>query len=72
MSLKFQVLTAASMKMAAFWDVAPCRLVQIVLRFRGPYCLYQQGPEGRGSLHLKQSVTLTIEAVSTFETLVRT
>jgi hypothetical protein len=25
----FQVLTAASMKMAALWDVAPCSIVEI-------------------------------------------
>jgi hypothetical protein len=25
----FQVLTAARMKMAVFWDVAPCRVVEI-------------------------------------------
>jgi hypothetical protein len=27
--LRFQVLTAASMKMTVFWDVAPCSLVEI-------------------------------------------
>jgi hypothetical protein len=25
----FQVLTAASMKMTAFWDIAPCRLIEV-------------------------------------------
>jgi hypothetical protein len=29
-----QVLTAASMKMAVFWDVAPCGLVEIDRSFR--------------------------------------
>jgi hypothetical protein len=28
-NMRFQVLTEASMKMAAFWDVAPCNLVKV-------------------------------------------
>jgi hypothetical protein len=39
----FLVLTAASMKMAVFWDVAPCSLVEIDRRFRGAYSLCYQG-----------------------------
>jgi hypothetical protein len=31
----FEVLTAASMKMAVFWVVAPCRLVEVYRHFRG-------------------------------------
>jgi hypothetical protein len=31
------------MKMAAFWVVAPCRLVRVYRRFRGMYCLHHQG-----------------------------
>jgi hypothetical protein len=27
--MKFQVLTAESMKMTAFWDIAPCSVVQV-------------------------------------------
>jgi hypothetical protein len=34
---------AVSMKMTAFWDVAPCDLVEIDQRFRGAYCLHHQG-----------------------------
>jgi hypothetical protein len=30
----FQVLTAASMNMTAFWDMAPCSLVKVDRRFR--------------------------------------
>jgi hypothetical protein len=37
--LKFQVFTASS----AFWDTAPCSLVEVDQRFRGAYCLYNQG-----------------------------
>jgi hypothetical protein len=31
--VRFQVLTAASMKMAVFWVVAPCSLVEVYRRF---------------------------------------
>jgi hypothetical protein len=31
--VRFQVLTAASMKIRAFWDVAPCSLVGVDRRF---------------------------------------
>jgi hypothetical protein len=34
---RFQVLTAASMKMAVFWDVAPSSLVEVYRRFRGDH-----------------------------------
>jgi hypothetical protein len=37
--MKFQVFTASS----AFWDIAPCSLVEVDQRFRGAYCLYNQG-----------------------------
>jgi hypothetical protein len=32
--VRFQVLTVASMKMAVFWVVAPCNLVEVCRRFR--------------------------------------
>jgi hypothetical protein len=35
----FDVLTAVSTKMAVFWVVAPCSLVEVYQRFRGPCCL---------------------------------
>jgi hypothetical protein len=31
------------MKMAVFWVVAPCSLVEVYRRFRGPCCLHYQG-----------------------------
>jgi hypothetical protein len=31
------------MKMAVFWDVMPCSLVEIDRRFRGAFCLHHQG-----------------------------
>jgi hypothetical protein len=36
----FEVLMAASMKMAVFWIVALCSLVEVYQRFRGTYCLH--------------------------------
>jgi hypothetical protein len=36
----FEVLTAVGTKMAVFWVVAPCSLVEIYKRFRGPCCLH--------------------------------
>jgi hypothetical protein len=43
---EFQVLTAASMKMAVFWVVAPCSLVEVYRRFRG------DRPDDGGSKYL--------------------
>jgi hypothetical protein len=31
------------MKMAVFWVVAPCSLVEVYQCFRGPCCLHHQG-----------------------------
>jgi hypothetical protein len=45
------------MKMAVFWVVAPCSLVEVYQRFRGPYCLHRKG-------------ALMLEAVRTSETLI--
>jgi hypothetical protein len=46
-----EVLTAASTKMAVFWVVAPCRLVEVYQRFRGPCCLHHQGNDYSSRLH---------------------
>jgi hypothetical protein len=43
--VRFQVLTAASMKMAVFWVVAPCSLVEVYRRFRGACYLHHQVDE---------------------------
>jgi hypothetical protein len=34
-SVRFQVLTVVSMKMAVFWVVALCSLVDVYIHFRG-------------------------------------
>jgi hypothetical protein len=44
----FQVLTAVSMKIAIFWVVAPCSLVEVYRRFRGA----GHRPHDGGSKHL--------------------
>jgi hypothetical protein len=44
-SVRFEVLKAASMKMAVFWVVALCSLVEVYWRFRGARCLHHQGDE---------------------------
>jgi hypothetical protein len=41
----FEVLTAVSTKMAVFWIVPPCRLVEVYQRFGGLCCLHHQGDE---------------------------
>jgi hypothetical protein len=38
--VRFQVLTATSMKMAVSWNGASCSLVEIGRPFRGAYCLH--------------------------------
>jgi hypothetical protein len=43
--VRFYVLTAASMKMTVFWDIASRSFVEFDLRFRGAYCLHCQGGE---------------------------
>jgi hypothetical protein len=47
-------------KMAVFWVVAPCSLVEVHQSFRGPCCLHQQGG----------LIVLMMEAAITSETLV--
>jgi hypothetical protein len=42
-NMRFQVLTAASMKFRfVFWDVLPCKII-VDRRFRGMCCLHPQG-----------------------------
>jgi hypothetical protein len=41
--MRFQVLTAVSMKFRVFWDVAPCSHVEVDWHYRGAYCLHHQG-----------------------------
>jgi hypothetical protein len=51
------------LKMAVFWVVAPCRLVEVYRRFRDASCLYHQGDDRPASI-----IALMMEAASTSET----
>jgi hypothetical protein len=52
MQVRYEVLTAASMKTVIF-DVALCSLVQIYRRFRGTYCLHYHRLDDGGSNHFR-------------------
>jgi hypothetical protein len=59
-----------SMKMAVFWVVAPCSLVEFYQRFRGPCCLHHQGNETLHHQGDETLIALMMEAARTSETLV--
>jgi hypothetical protein len=39
----FGYLIKCGMKMAVFWVVEPCSLIEVYQRLRGPCCLHHQG-----------------------------
>jgi hypothetical protein len=43
--VRYQVLTAASVKVTVFWDIAPCSLVEIDRRFRRTIALMMMEAE---------------------------
>jgi hypothetical protein len=47
----YRVLHHSIVKMAVFWVVAPCSLVEVYQRFRSICCLHHQGDDG-GSKYL--------------------
>jgi hypothetical protein len=49
------------MKIAAFWDIASCSLVEVDRSFRGAYCLHHQGNDDCFILF----TALTMESVRT-------
>jgi hypothetical protein len=51
-SVRFQVVTAANMKMAVSWNIALCSLVEVHRRFSSTYWLHHQGDKDVGSEHL--------------------
>jgi hypothetical protein len=61
-SVGTEVLTAVRKNMALFWVVAPCSLVDVYQRFRGPCSLHHQSEQ--------YVIALIIEAARTSETLV--
>jgi hypothetical protein len=50
----YEVLAAVSTKMAVFWVVAPCSLVEVYQRFRRICCLHHQDecPDDEGNKDL--------------------
>jgi hypothetical protein len=50
--------------MAVFWVVAPCSLVEVYQRFRGPCCLHHQGDEIKSYLEIGGIVTERDTSVS--------
>jgi hypothetical protein len=50
--VRFEVIMAASMKMAVFWVVAPCSLVEVHRRFRSACCLHHHKGDDGGSKDL--------------------
>jgi hypothetical protein len=46
LKVKFEVLTAASMKMTFFWVVESCSLVEHCRRSKGAYCLQHRSDDG--------------------------
>jgi hypothetical protein len=51
--VRFQALTAMSMKMAVFWDVAPFSLTDTDQCFRDVYCHHQGDPRRQPFLKSK-------------------
>jgi hypothetical protein len=49
--VRCKVLTAASMKMTAFWNMAPCSLEKVDLRFIG-VSVRANRPDDGGSIRL--------------------
>jgi hypothetical protein len=75
--VRFQVLTATSMKIAVFWDVPLKSLVESDWCFRGAYCLHHRGDHSPHQPLLSLPATqmiiaLMMEAVNTSETSVTT
>jgi hypothetical protein len=48
--VRYQVYLAAGLKMAVFWVVAPCSMVEVHRRFRDACCLHRQS-DHTGSKH---------------------
>lgn len=47
--VRFQFLTAVSMKITALWDMVPRTLVEVHQHSRGVHCLHHQGDDGQSS-----------------------
>jgi hypothetical protein len=70
MQVRFQVLTAASMKFRfVFWDVMPCKII-VYRRFRCTFCLHHQGNEWwwRQHVPLKRRTTIILHGSTSHKT----
>jgi hypothetical protein len=52
--------TVVSLKIAVFWVVAPCSLVDVNRSFRGPFCLHHLHTRHRENLKSYYVVSLPI------------
>jgi hypothetical protein len=69
----FEVLTAVSTKMAVFWVVAPCSLVEVYQRFRGPCCPHHKGDRlgnnteikvgNKGNLYMLENTNQSVDEI---------
>jgi hypothetical protein len=60
--VRFQVLTAAGMKITVFWDAASCSLAEVYRRFRGSFCRHHHCDNAR--LHDAKTQHVTIFTVT--------
>jgi hypothetical protein len=58
--LRFEVLTAASMKMTVFWDVAPCSLVEVYRCFRAIVLMMEAVNTSETSVYFNQTTRSNI------------
>jgi hypothetical protein len=47
-----------TMKISVFWVVAPCSLVEVCQRFRGPCCLHHQGDRRENLKSYRQKINI--------------
>jgi hypothetical protein len=52
--------TSEVMKMAVFWVVAPCSLVEVYQRFRSPCCLHHQGDEEAARVETVRDIGISL------------
>jgi hypothetical protein len=55
--IKFYFFKLEHVKMAVFWVVAPCNLVEIYQRFRCPRCLHHQGSSVHTALQPRRQLS---------------
>jgi hypothetical protein len=69
--LYFKIWHQWPMKMAVFWFVAPCSLIEVYWRFRGACCSHHcHDDTGSSTSKTSAMMALMMEAASTSETLV--